>query len=88
MLEKQVLGSLEDESGKRRFMFSISEPKRDAKGGDYFCRVRMSGVPSVNEPVRIYGVDARQARQLARRFVRQMLAGKRVRDAKGRPVRI
>jgi len=78
-------GLLDDEAGRRSFVLRISEPQPSDKG-DYYCQIDMPAVSIIGSNVRIYGMDAGQAKQLAMDFLRKMLAGKRLYDTSGRAI--
>jgi hypothetical protein len=87
MTGMQIRGLLEDQAGRRPFTLRISSP-RLSKDGDYFCRIDMPAVATIGKDVRIVGVDAKQAEQLARGFVRKLLRQTKLFDAQGRRIRI
>ena len=62
---------------------SISGPLRDERhNGDFYCEVELS--PLLRGVKRIYGIDARQASELARRFVVNVVDSRPIRDAAGK----
>jgi hypothetical protein len=75
-----------DEGGHRKSLQVVVSGPWQAEGeDDYFCRVHAPVL--LNHDKYIYGVDSEQAKSLAIGFVRSLLQGKRVIDAKGNPLR-
>jgi len=79
-------GLIEDpQAGSIELSVRISKPQK-SKGDadDYYCEVQI--LPVLKAGKKIVGVDRKQAKQLAREFVRRLLSGKRITDANGNPV--
>ncbi len=87
MMAKEVRGFLEDKSGRRPFVLRVSDPQK-SDAGDYFCEIALPAVAAIGPKLKIFGVDAAQASNLALKFVRHMLSPMKVFDEKGRPMKI
>lgn len=75
---------LEEEGAKKPFFLKISHAKES--GEDFFCTVE---APALFKNDRyIYGSDADQASELAVKFVRNLLEGKKITDSNGKPIAI
>ena len=73
-----------DDDEKSPFHLRISSPKKAEKTGAWYCRVH---APSLFETGKdIFGVDEEQAEQLAIRFVKSLLNGKRLIDSDGEAI--
>lgn len=88
MRPTRITGVIEDKSGRRPFVLSISSPEKAVDGDYYFCRVDLESVTMIGNNVRIAGQNAGQARSLALSFLRKMLADKRLFDDRGRPLKL
>lgn len=75
---------IEEDGQKRPFPLVITTPEKTPGADDYFC--------SIHAPVlfkrdkSIHGVDAKQAEELAIKFVNDLLSGRRLIDENGKPL--
>jgi hypothetical protein len=76
-----------DEGEQKPFVLRRSAPKK-SRAGDYYCIIDLEALPTVGRNVKIYGINASQAKQLSNQFIRKMLAGRRLIRKNGRPVRL
>lgn len=83
----EIRGLLVDAEGRKPFVLRRSAPQK-SKAGDYFCVVDLAAVPTVGKNVKIFGISAKQAKELSNEFVRKMLAGKRLIRKNGRPIEL
>lgn len=79
------LSAFVEEDGRRKpFPLVITHPEKTPGADDYFC--------SIHAPVlfkrdkSIHGVDAKQAAELAIKFVNDLLSGRQLIDENGKPV--
>jgi len=76
------LNAFIEEHGQRKsFYLKISEPRQSMEADDYFCCVHAPELFKRDKD--IFGVDEKQAKELAFEFVKSFLNGKRIVDEKG-----
>lgn len=73
-----------DDDEKSPFHLRISSPKKVEKTEDWYCRVHAPSLFKRDKD--IFGIDEEQAEQLAIRFVKLLLDGKRLIDNDGEPI--
>jgi hypothetical protein len=87
MKSKEMRGIIEDELGRRPFVLRISEPQKSDEG-DYFCRIDFPAVAVIGNSLKIFGIDAKQARALSIAFIRKTLSSKKLFHKNGYPMKI
>ena len=87
MKSKEIRGLIEDESGRRPFVLRISEPQ-ESDAGDYFCRIDFPAVGVIGNNLKIFGIDAKQAKALSLQFIRKTISNRKLFHKNGRPMKI
>ena len=76
-----------EEDGQRKpFTLLIEAPVKSPGAEDYFCCIHAPEL--FKKEKNIHGVDATQASELAIKFVKDMLAGKRLIDKDGKTINL
>lgn len=77
---------IEDGGTKKPFYLRISAPSKAADAEDCYCRIHAPELFTKDKD--IFGMDEQQAKALAFDFVRSLLGGKRLVDAKGEVMKL
>ena len=75
-----------DDDEKSPFHLRISSPTKVDKSADWYCRVHAPSLFKTDKD--IFGFDEEQAEQLAIRFVKSLLDGKRLIDSDGESIEL
>ncbi len=80
----EIDGFLQEGDVRKPFVAHVTAPKSSGRAQEYSC--------SVHAPIlfgkdkKIFGIDARQAQELAVEFLKSMLDGKHLTDKSGKPI--
>lgn len=77
---------IEEDGQRRPFSLVITDPEKTPDADDYFCNIHAPVLFKRDKSV--YGVDAKQAAELAIKFVKDLLSGRQLIDGNGNPVNL
>ena len=75
---------IEEDGQREPFSLVITNPEKAPGADDYFCNIHAPVLFKRDKS--IYGVDAKQAAELAIKFVNDLLSGRQLVDEDGKPV--
>jgi hypothetical protein len=77
-------GYLDDSTGRREVRIWVKEARQTTEHPDFYCEI---GGSLFGQPVKVFGEDAGQAKQLAFTVLRKRLTGRQLIDSTGSPIK-
>jgi len=77
---------IEDGGNRKPFHLRVSEPNKTEGEEDYYCLVHAPAL--FKDDKKIFGVNEKQARELALQFIKQMVGDKKLIDKDGQDVQL
>lgn len=82
----EITAFIDSDRGRIPFVLRISDPVESSDGGDWYCTIHAPALFERDSD--IYGVNAKQAKELAVSFVRKMLGDKQLYDKEGKVIKL